>query len=56
MVEARVSPDGSIAQRLSFPDGVDRWMLMYMSESAGLMARIVDEAELADWPRVVEAK
>jgi hypothetical protein len=52
MIEARLSPDGFVAQRLRLPDGVKRWFLVYVSESAGLMMRIVEAEELADWPRL----
>jgi hypothetical protein len=50
-IEARVSPDGFVAQRMTL-QGEPRWILSYLTE-AGFTVREVDEAEAADWPPVL---
>jgi hypothetical protein len=50
-LEARVSPDGFVAQRMTL-QGEPRWILSYLTE-AGFTVREVDDAEAADWPPVL---
>lgn len=52
MTEARLSPDGFVAQLLTFPDGEQRWVLSYVDEHAGFTVRILDDGEADDWPRL----
>lgn len=47
------SPDGFIAQR--FPDGVftgGHWFLSYLDEDKRLTVRVLDDDEVAGWPRL----
>lgn len=55
-VQARVSPDGFVAQR--FPDdfnGHGNWVVTYTNDEGGITVRVVKDDEVADWPRLVPA-
>lgn len=61
MIEARLSPDGFVAQLLKLPivdrtgerSGTgERWVLAYVHEEFGFMVRVLEEGEANDWPRL----
>lgn len=55
MVQARVDPEGFVAQRFEhdFNDH-GHWVLTYLDDSVGgLTVRILDDAAVADWPELV---
>ena len=52
-VQARVSPEGFVAQRLTDDQGQPRWILTSMVPGAGLTVSLLDDDEVAGWPHLL---
>jgi len=63
MFPAKRNPDGFVAQRILPPAGDEEyprgsWLLAAFNDTdaaAGIVLRILTDAEVADWPNLVEA-
>lgn len=53
---AKRSPTGFVAQRMP-EEGADgaRWVLVYFESGSGLAMRLFTDAEVANWPDLIEA-